>query len=251
MTRLAILQARMTSSRLPGKVMLEINHRPMIYWQIQRILQAKSIDKLIVATSDHLSDNILADYLNSEGVLVFRGSLSDVHSRFLAIVNSNPEADTFLRLTADCPLVMPHLISDMLTEFDEGGYDYLSNCFNPTYPDGLDIEIFSRESFLEMSNGDLSKLEKEHVTLKYRSLADLFRVGEKLHFENLSNMRWTVDYEQDYEFVKSIFKNFQGLESTFSLEDVLELLRSKPELNTQLPGTLRNIALQDGEPDFT
>ena len=244
MTLLAILQARMTSSRLPGKVMLELNGRPMIYWQIQRILQSEFIENLVVATSTDSSDDTLADFLTEQGVFVFRGSLTDVHSRFLGVVKSNPDVDTFVRLTADCPLVMPELLTDMICQFNQSNFDYFTNCVNPTYPDGLDIEIFSRDSFLRMSLGNLSDLEKEHVTLKFRSLPQAFQIGEKRHSEDLSNMRWTVDYQEDFEFVKNVFEKLVGRESTFSLQDVLNLLQSHPELNTQLPGTLRNINLK-------
>jgi spore coat polysaccharide biosynthesis protein SpsF len=144
---------------------------------------------------------------------------------------------------------MPDLLGDMLRQFIGSKFDYLTNCINPTYPDGLDIEVFSRDSFLRMSLGDLSDQEKEHVTLRFRLLSQDFRIGETRHSTDLSKMRWTVDYKEDFEFVRSIFENFVGQESTFSLRDVLNLLQSHPELNTQLPGTLRNIALQERESD--
>jgi spore coat polysaccharide biosynthesis protein SpsF len=243
MSTIAILQARMSSSRLPGKVMLEINGKPMIFWQIQRILQVQQIEKLIVAVSVDESDDILVNYLQSEGVAVFRGSLEDVHSRYLAIIKGNLNEGTFLRLTGDCPLTMPLLIAEMLSDFSQGNYDYYSNSIHPTYPDGLDIEIFTRESFLKMSTAPLSVADREHVTLKYRDLGTFFRIGEKRHPEDLSSMRWTVDYERDFDFVARIFEHFQGKELTFSLADVLSLLKQEPHLNSQLPGTLRNIAI--------
>lgn len=247
MNAIAILQARMSSSRLPGKVMLEINGKPMIYWQIQRILEVPQIKKLVVATSGEPSDDILVKFLRNEGIEVFRGSLDDVHSRYLAIINSYPDTKTFLRLTADCPLTMPLLIVAMLKEFDCERFDYYSNSMPPTYPDGLDVEIFTKDSFLSMSKSFLSTHDKEHVTLKYRAGGANFRIGEKLHTDDLSYMRWTVDYEDDFNFVKKIIENFEGRESTFSFEEVLELLRVNPDLNTQMTGTLRNIALEGRE----
>jgi spore coat polysaccharide biosynthesis protein SpsF len=243
MSTVAILQARMTSSRLPGKVMLEINNKPMIYWQAQRILQVPEIDKVVVATSLHESDDSLEEYLTSVGLEVFRGSLVDVHSRFLSIINRNPNSQTFLRLTGDCPLVMPPLISEMLSEFKQGSFDYYSNTLQPTYPDGLDVEIFSRDSFLTMSRDKLSSLEKEHVTLRYRDVNSRFDMANKSNSEDLSSLRWTVDYEEDYLFVKQIFEHFRGSEPTFTMSDVLFLLESHPEIDTQLPGSLRNVAL--------
>jgi spore coat polysaccharide biosynthesis protein SpsF len=250
MSTIAILQARMSSSRLPGKVMLEINGKPMIFWQIQRILQVPQIEKLIVAVSVDDSDDILVDYLQSEGVAVFRGSLEDVHSRYLAIINCNPKNDTLLRLTGDCPLTMPRLITKMLSEFSEEKYDYYSNVLNPTYPDGLDIEIFTRDSFLAMSKFPLSRRDREHVTIKYRDLHSIFKVGEMLHTEDLSHLRWTVDYEEDFNFVSEIYAHFKGRELTFSMDDVLYFLKSEPHLNSQLPGSLRNIKLLTGGDDI-
>lgn len=250
MSTVAILQARMTSSRLPGKVMLEINNKPMIYWQAQRILQVKEIDKVVIATSLDESDDSLEEYLTSVGLEVFRGSLVDVHSRFLSIINSNPNSRTFLRLTGDCPLVMPLLVSEMLSEFEQGGFDYYSNILQPTYPDGLDVEIFSRDSFLIMSRYELSSLDKEHVTLRYRDSESRFNIANKSNSNDLSNLRWTVDYEEDYLFVKGIFEHFRGSEPTFTMSDVLFLLESHPEINTQLPSSLRNVALFESRKKF-
>jgi spore coat polysaccharide biosynthesis protein SpsF (cytidylyltransferase family) len=250
MSTVAILQARMTSSRLPGKVMLEINNKPMIYWQAQRILQVKEIDKVVVATSLDESDDSLEEYLTSVGLEVFRGSLVDVHSRFLCIINSNPNSRTFLRLTGDCPLVMPLLVSEMLSEFNQGSLDYYSNILQPTYPDGLDVEIFSRDSFLTMSRYELSSLDKEHVTLRYRDSGSRFNIANKSNSNDLSNLRWTVDYEEDYLFVKGIFEHFRGSEPTFTMSDVLFLLESHPEINTQLPSSLRNVALFESRKKF-
>jgi len=250
MSTVAILQARMTSSRLPGKVMLEINNKPMIYWQAQRILRVKEIDKVVVATSLDESDDSLEEYLTSVGLEVFRGSLVDVHSRFLSIINSNPNSRTFLRLTGDCPLVMPLLVSEMLSEFEQGSFDYYSNILQPTYPDGLDVEIFSRDSFLTMSRYELSSLDKEHVTLRYRDSESRFNIANKSNSNDLSNLRWTVDYEEDYLFVKGIFEHFRGSEPTFTMSDVLFLLESHPEINTQLPSSLRNVALFESRKKF-
>ena len=244
---LAILQARMTSSRLPGKVMLGINGYPMIYWQILRILKCSEIDKLVVATSIDSSDDVLVDFLNKKNIPVHRGSLTDVHSRFLEVVQNHEDYETVVRLTADCPLVMPRLLTEMIHEFSLGQFDYYTNCITPTYPDGLDIEIFSREMFLRMSHAELSEFEREHVTFKFRSPTDEIRIGHKIQFQDLSALRWTVDYAEDFDFVKRIFEHFKGSEAKFSAKDVLDALLDHPELNTQLPGTLRNIALQGRE----
>ncbi len=224
--------------------MLRINGNPMIYWQILRILKCSEIDKLVVATSFDSSDDTLVEFLNKKNIPVHRGSLTDVHSRFLEVVQNHQDYESVVRLTADCPLVMPELLTEMIHEFSLGRFDYFTNCITPTYPDGLDIEIFSRDAFLRISQMELSEFEKEHVTFKFRSSSNEIRVGHKTQLEDLSALRWTVDYEEDYVFVKKIFDHFKGSEVKFSTKDVLSALLDHPELNTQLPGTLRNIAMQ-------
>ena len=123
---LAVLQARMSSNRLPGKVLMEVNGKPMIYWQIQRILQSKEISKIVVATSDYPADDVLVKYLESINCSFVRGSLEDVLARFIKVENIY-SPDSIIRLTGDCPLVMPELIDSMLKKFYEVNVQYLSN----------------------------------------------------------------------------------------------------------------------------
>ena len=129
---IAILQARMSSSRLPGKVLCEINGKPMIYWQLQRIYQAKKVEKVIVATSTDSTDDQLVDFLISEKTLFVRGSLNNVKERFDTVITQFP-SDSFVRLTGDCPLVMPSLIDDLVDTFHEADVDYLSIRSNPPF----------------------------------------------------------------------------------------------------------------------
>lgn len=235
----AILQARMSSSRLPGKVMLQINGEPMIYRQIDRIRQASVIDELIVATSTDSSDDPLVEFLEVKGIKVFRGSLDDVLSRFLEIESeTNPTA--IIRLTGDCPLVMPELIDKMVVQFYESNVDYLSNTLKPTYPDGLDVEVIRPSAFEELAAFDLSGAEREHVTLGIYSRPTLFKLENYCGSENLSQKRWTVDYLEDLMFVRQIFSAFEGRESTFTFEDVLLLLTNYPELRSAISADRRN-----------
>ena len=242
MKTLAILQARMSSQRLPGKVIQRINNKPMIFWQVKRILNSRAVDELIVATSSDISDDLLVDFLENEGILVFRGSLDDVHSRFLTIITSKPQFDAVVRLTGDCPLVMPQLIDECVREFRSINCDYLSNSNPPTYPDGLDIEVFKTEAFLRMSELTLTEFEKEHVTPKFRLDCEQFRCVNHLNKIDQSSMRWTVDYPQDFVFVSRIFEEFRGREEVFTMDEVIELLDKYPDLDTQLPGNLRNFS---------
>lgn len=243
---LAILQARTSSSRLPGKVLMKINGTPMISWQIQRISKSKRISHLVVATSSDQSDDALAAYLERSGIEVYRGSLNDVHSRYLNVINKYPDYELIVRLTGDCPLVMPHLIDEMVEYFEDNNFDYLSNCLSPTFPDGLDIEIFSRQSFLSLSELELDDRDKEHVTIKYRTSNLCFRLGEVKCWRDLGAERWTVDYPEDFNFVERVFTHFRGKESLFTFEETLAYLEKYPDSKNVLSHTLRNISLDEG-----
>ena len=236
---LAILQARMSSSRLPGKVMIEVNGKPMIFRQIERIRQASFIDEVIVATSTHVSDDLLADFLVDNGVRVFRGSLNDVLSRFLEI-QKRLKPSAVVRLTGDCPLVMPELIDEMVNCFNHSKVDYLSNTLEPTYPDGLDVEIISPYAMERLAELELSEPEREHVTLGIYTRPSMFTLQNFRGESDLSQKRWTVDYLEDLKFVREIFSVFEGNESTFTLRDVLLLLSKNPELRSEISADRRN-----------
>lgn len=238
----AILQARTSSSRLPNKVLEEINGVPMILRQVDRITRAKKIDKLIVATSDNSSDDVLVKVLERHGVETFRGPLDNVYLRFLKVIESEV-GDNFVRLTGDCPLVMPEIIDQLLESFNPKNHDYMSNTIDPSFPDGLDVEVFTKTSFLSLQNVSLSHEEREHVTLAFHRNKENFRLANFSGNPDRSNMRWTVDYPEDLAFVRSIYQHFLGLESTFEYEQVLEFLSSNPEVASAISASRRNEAL--------
>lgn len=241
---LVILQARMSSNRLPGKVMKEINGFPMIYWQIQRILCSKTVDDLIVATSTDVSDDVLAEYLKGISVNVFRGDLKDVHSRYLQASLAYPHS-ALIRLTGDCPLVMPELVDKMVKKFYELDVDYLSNTLVPTFPDGLDIEILRSGALKQLAAFRLNQKEKEHVTFGIYTRPEVFKC---MNFENqidFSSQRWTVDYQEDFDFVQEIYFGFRGKELEFNYEDVIEYLNLNPGIETKNSNFQRNEGLQD------
>ena len=227
---LVVLQARMSSTRLPGKVMAQINGHPMIYWEISRISKAKLVNKIVVAISDQSSDDILADYLDSIHQEYIRGSLDNVLSRYVKAEEIyNPSA--IIRLTADCPLVMPELIDQYLEIFHKEDFEYLSNTIELSYPDGLDIEIIAPGIFKKLLEFSLSKEEKEHVTLGIYSRKDKFRTYNVSNKTNISQFRWTVDTSDDLAFVKSVYAHFESKEINFTFEDVLKLVKANPNLN--------------------
>jgi spore coat polysaccharide biosynthesis protein SpsF len=219
--------------------MMEINQHPMIYWQIERILKAKTVDNLIVAISVDPSDDILANFLEGLPVTVYRGSLDNVFSRFFEAA-SMFKYDSLIRLTGDCPLVMPELIDKMVQEFYLKDVDYLSNTIEPTFPDGLDIEIIRQGTLERLETFTLGSKELEHVTYGIYTRPKEFKLINFRSEINQSDARWTVDYQEDLDFVRVIFNHFCGQESEFTLEEVGRFLDENPQLQSLNQGYLRN-----------
>ena len=235
----AVLQARMSSSRLPGKVMIEINGKPMIYWQIQRILSSKCVNSLIVATSIDPSDDPLVSFLEENLISVYRGSLDNVLSRYIEVSEIYPH-DALIRLTGDCPLVMPELIDQMVGAFYEQDVDYLSNTLEPTFPDGLDIEIIKQGTLKCLTSFNLEPKELEHVTYGIYTRPETFNLSNFLNESNHGHKRWTVDYQEDLDFIRKVYAHFAGHESTFTYLDLLDFLRQKPEVISGVDAARRN-----------
>jgi glutamate-1-semialdehyde 2,1-aminomutase len=227
---LVILQARMSSRRLPGKVLLTLNDKPMIYWQIKRILRAKSITKLVVAISVHPSDDILANYLDEIAQEYIRGPLDNVLERFIQ-ANKLYNPQSIVRITGDCPFVMPEIIDSVVNLFNETKYDYVSNVVDLTFPDGLDVEVFKANILEKLLNYPLTCAEKEHVTLGILNRKDDFIIGNYSNNKNLSHYRWTVDTAEDYNFVSKIFANFRSSEVAFTFNDIQRFIENNPGIN--------------------
>ena len=239
---LIILQARTRSSRLPGKNLMLINNKPMIKWQIDRIQKA-NVGHLLVATTTSHSDDDFVEFLAKNNVDFFRGNEKNVFQRFKDIV-SLYEPDYFIRLTGDCPLVMPDLLIEMNELFTQGNFDYLSNTLEPTFPDGLDVEIVSTDAFCSLSNFNLNSQHLEHVTLGFHDYRDNFRIFNFQSSVDLSNLRWTVDYFEDFIFVNNVFSFFRGVETSFNTEDLLKAIDAGEIQNNIRGGEYRNIALK-------
>jgi spore coat polysaccharide biosynthesis protein SpsF len=239
---LVILQARMSSSRLPGKVMAEINEMPMIYWQVKRIRESKLISGICVAISEDTADDVLFNFLVSHNIEVVRGSLDNVINRFLKVIDSHPQ-ENFIRITGDCPLVMPQLIDEMIKKFDEQHVDYMSNSIVPTFPDGLDVEIFTKVAFTKLLELQLSLQETEHVTLGFYQRQGEFRILNFMDSLDRSDFRWTVDYSEDLAFVRNVYSYFKGREASFGYEDVLKFLGANPQITSEVSASRRNEAL--------
>lgn len=215
----AILQARMSSSRLPGKVMRPILGVPMIGLQIERLGHSQSVDRLVVATSDEDSDTPLADYVASLGIAVYRGSLNDVLARFHGAALAHGATDV-VRLTADCPLADWHVIDECVALHHRTGADYTSNILERSYPDGLDVEVMTfaalEAAWREASAGP----EREHVTPFLYGNPDRFRLEHLIQEPNLEHVRWTVDTLEDFEFVTEVYNALYPANPAFSVADI-------------------------------
>ena len=227
---LGALQARMSSTRLPGKVLLPIAGKPMIIQQLERIRCSRNIDELVVLTSDDHSDDPLVDVLRTYGYEYIRGSLNDVYSRYVTAVDLySPE--TVVRLTGDCPLIDPEVIDQVIDVFKKKSVDYASNTLNPTFPDGLDTEVFSANTLLALGSFDLTQKELEHVTYGICSRPEVFNLYSVEQSPDTSNLRWTVDLAEDYQFVCKVFDELFSVNQKFRQSDIIGLLASNTNLN--------------------
>lgn len=236
---LAVLQARVSSTRLPGKVLRPILGRPMLMLQIERLRRSRRVDRLIVATSDEPSDNPLAEICAKEGVECFRGSLADVLSRYCgAAALFRP--DHVVRLTGDCPLADPAVIDQIIDLHIASGNDYTGNTLHPSFPDGLDVEVIRYGALIKADAEARLPSEREHVTPFLYKHPELFKVGE-LHSErNLSSYRWTVDELADFELVSAVYEALYPTKPDFSTEDILSWLQQHPQWKDHNAGYERN-----------
>ena len=227
----AILQARMSSSRLPGKVLADIHGAPMIIRQLERISLATRVDRVTVAISNEQSDDRLFEVLSDFGADVRRGSLTDVASRFYDVIQ-NDSPQSVVRLTADCPLCDWDVIDLVIEEHERSTADYTSNTLNRTFPKRLDVEVFNAETFCELFRQGFDSFESEHVTpaLYSQNSDTLVQSVEKA--SDSSRLRWTVDYPGDLEFVRYVYSKLYtpGLPFRSSLIPFLERASSlEPE----------------------
>jgi len=235
----AVLQARTSSTRLPGKVLADLCGRPMLARQVERVSRARRLDDLVVATSDQPGDDALADLCREMGVACFRGSLEDVLDRF-ASAAARHRAEAVVRLTGDCPLADPGVIDATIGFFLEGGYDYAANCRPPTLPDGLDTEVFTFAALEAAWREAADPFEREHVVPFIIRRPGRFRIGNLAWPEDRSGLRWTVDEPRDLDFVRAVYAALFPANPAFGWEDVLRLLAERPELAQLNSGIPRN-----------
>jgi glutamate-1-semialdehyde aminotransferase/spore coat polysaccharide biosynthesis protein SpsF (cytidylyltransferase family) len=235
-----IVQARMESTRFPGKVMAEIQGLPMIRRVVDRLRGAASVDLVVVAISDRPADDVLADYCAAHAVECFRGSSDDVLDRFYRGA-LRYGARAVARITGDCPLVDPRVVDRVVETFRRTGDQYVTNTLRGTYPDGLDVEVFSFDALAQAWRDARQPAEREHVT-PYIRTSGRFTVRDVESEVDCSarNLRWTVDHPADLEFVRAVYARLAAKPGIFGMADVLALLDREPSLLEMNRGIMRN-----------
>jgi spore coat polysaccharide biosynthesis protein SpsF len=228
---LAILQARMSSTRLPGKVLMPLAGAPMIVRQIERIARARRIDRIVVATSVDPGDDRLVDAVRREAIAVHRGSLEDVQARFVGALDAHGPADHVVRLTADCPLADPQVIDQTIERVVGAGADYGSNTPpHRTYPKGLDVEVMTAGALRSAALRATTPEEREHVTWTLHRRPDAYRQAFLSQGPEEGDVRWTVDYPHDYAFVAAVYDALYPMNRAFTSDDVRAFLRTREDL---------------------
>jgi len=225
-----IVQARMTSTRLPGKVLYEVMGKPLLEYQIERMRRVRLVDEIVIATTTDDSDHPIVELCKRLGVAYYRGSEEDVLARYYYAAQESM-ADDIIRITSDCPLIDPGVMDEVISLYINNyeKYDYVSNTLERTYPRGLDTEVFSMAA-LEKAHREASEQpEREHVTLHMYRQPERFRLASSCSTIDYSEHRWTVDTSEDFELIKLILQELYPLNSRFTWMDVIGLLNKHPE----------------------
>ncbi|HNT60580.1 MAG TPA: glycosyltransferase family protein [Candidatus Bilamarchaeaceae archaeon] len=229
MKTVIIIQARMGSARLPGKSLMEIEGKPLIWHVVERAKHSKEANKVVLATTMEKIDDGLAEFAKKNGVKCFRGSLEDVLDRYYHAAKE-ANADVVIRVTGDCPLVDPFLVDEAVRIFKRGKYDYVGNGQEP-WMDGFDVEVFSFKALEDAWKNAIMASEREHVTpyIKNNSKNRKFYMKNDPRFDGI---QCSVDRREDLEFVRAIYRKMLviGKDHTFTYKDVMVLLEKRPEL---------------------
>ena len=228
----AIIQARMGSTRLPGKILKTVNGKTLLEYQIERVKQAKSIDQIIIATTIENSEQPIVELCEKIGIDYYRGSEQDVLSRYYEATQKY-NVDVIIRLTSDCPIIDPGVIDKVVNQYlrNQSSVDYVANTLERTYPRGLDTEVFSFKALTKAYQEAFLSRDREHVTAYFYKNPDLFKLQGVKNEQDYSRYRWTVDTEEDFELIRLIICELYNPDKLFLLEDVIKLLTLYPEWN--------------------
>ena len=227
----ATIEARMTSTRLPGKVMLQVLGKPMLHYLVERLKKVPSIDEIILATTVNSDDDILVEFAKEENIKYFRGSEEDVMLRVVEAADS-VGADIVVEITGDCPIIDPQIVEQTILMYMANNADYVSNGHVRSFPDGMDTQVFALDVLKKSLSMTNELLDHEHVTLHIRDNPQLFT---KINFVAPPELDWpelglTLDEQHDYNLLKIIIEHFSQENILFSCLDVVQFLKSRPNL---------------------
>lgn len=234
MKRVIIVQARMTSTRLPGKVLMDLAGRPLLVQQLRRLRCCHSVDEIVIATTTNGTDDPLVTLADTEGVRWFRGSKHDVLSRYVSAARES-HADIVVRVTADCPLIDPQVIDWVIQELEShsASCDYAANVVQRTFPRGLDTEALFRDVLERLDRLARSEPAREHVTSYLRwEHPELFLIRSVTDVADNSDLHWTVDTFEDLTLVRDIYEALHLDQRVLSYRDILAYVRKHPHLIT-------------------
>lgn len=239
MRKVAIIQVRTTSHRLPNKCLLKLFGKTILEHVVNRLKYAKTIDDICIATTINKTDDVIEQLATKGNIPCYRGQEDDVLDRFFQAAKFM-KADVICRITADDPLKDPIVLDDMMAVYLDGEYDYVSNTLNPTFPEGIDIEIFSFEALSRAWEEGRLPSEREHVTPYIWKNSDIFHIYSFENVVDLSFYRWTLDRAEDWVFIQQVYEYLYQDREMFYMNDVLVLLKKIPWLAEINSGIIRN-----------
>lgn len=227
----AIVQARTGATRLPGKVFLPLSEQPLIWHVFNRLSFSTHIDECVLATTNNRGDDMLEQWAKKNGITCYRGSEENVLERYYKAA-ATVHADVIVRITADDPFKDPEVIDTVIEKFFAQQLDFAYNNHPPSYPEGLDVEVFGFAALEKAHLQSVDAFEREHVTQYFYRNPLLFRQQNHSYKDNISYLRWTLDTAEDYAMVKVVYEHLYEKGKIFLLKDILELLQQHPEIST-------------------
>lgn len=226
----AIIQARCGSTRFPNKVFAELCGKPLIWHVVNRLRFSKMINEIVLATTCEPLDDTLYEWGKKQGIKTFRGSQNDVLNRYFNAAQQ-VKADIIVRVTADDPFKDPQIIDEAVKELLNKELDFVCNNNPPTYPEGLDVEVFTRELLALAESKSTNDFEREHVTQYFYKHFSDFKVSNISYYVNLSYLRWTIDTDIDMDMVKKIYAElYKGDDTIFNMDNILTFLKAHPHI---------------------
>lgn len=243
MRTVATIEARMTSSRLPGKVLMSASEKPMLLHLVDRLKSVPSLDDIVIATTINQADNAIVDFAIKHSINYYRGSENDVMSRVIESAEKY-KAEVIVEITGDCPIIDPQIIEQTIQMFKVHDADYVSNAHIRGYPIGMDTQVFSTETLKKSAAMTNDLLDREHVTLHIRNNPEIF---SHIHLVPPPELNWpelglTLDELSDFELLKIIIEHFNENNPLFSCLDVVKFLKSRPNLLN-----LNNFVIRKGD----